>query len=604
MPDSCCKTSTTSIGEKYEVPLVSPGPTLLHYDNHHQQQPMRPPPGFPPLNEQYVPSSFSTTNFHNGYSFANAPNVQVPSFNDAETNPFLADQKLIPNDIAKEMYMSMWNENKKLQNSVINILYDLLENPSLVFKGQIRLNKILKIIEKILLEQNNHSTVAKTPSASNSTSEPTLNDAGPSTSYNTNNETFVKQDVNASTFSMSNPFGMNSDDKPQSNAAFTYGSDGFAFKTNWNQSEINPLTSVPPLTSPAPSTFTNHISSANTFLPNTNQDGENVPVTPVSPAVATNANLFNNFSEFLDNVNIQFANMLKDTNPFKFPTDQMQIPEMQNERTSHNYDAGNASHFSAKNPQSHSKTETANIHAMNNCFTPARHVSENYTPRIVYESGPVMYNTQKKQADADSRQNICNNNFNNIQNSQSLELGQDKKPTSQLANDTSYTQHKVINQVTKDNSQVDEKYVPRASTYYTQVSQPIINDESTYCQQNGNVNNLLSHSWNQIEIPDSRWMKSKFSNIPLVNHNENAALSNLARQDWNCNNGRNSMSQKMNEATNSNHIFKFNDHDKERPINIQTNSWNNTENKSVQLMEPININSFVFQRIGTTLLNI
>lgn len=425
MPDNCCKATSTE--EKYEVPLVSSGPTLPHYDNHHQQQSVRPPPGFPPLGEQRIPSNLSTTNFHNDYSFPNASNAKASVFSDAETttNPFLIDE-LIPNDIAT-MYMSIWNQNKQLQISVIDILYDLLERSSLAFKGQIQLNKMLKIIEKVLLEQKTeHSTVTKTPSASNSASGTTLNDVGSAQKapYNLNSETFTKQDFNANIFSMSNPFGVKDDDKPQSNAAFPYGSDSFTFKINWNQSdELNPHMQMPLSTTanPVPSTFINHIPPTNTFLPNTNQDGENVSKTPVSSAVPTststntikntntNTNTSNyNFSEFLDSLNAQFANMLKDTNSFKFPmTDRMQVPKTQNEQTSHTYDTGITSHLSTGNhTQSHAlKTETANIHAKSNHFTPAKYVSENYTPRIVYESGPVMYNTQKKQAGVDARQN-------------------------------------------------------------------------------------------------------------------------------------------------------------------------------------------------------
>ncbi|XP_077274213.1 uncharacterized protein LOC143903962 isoform X2 [Temnothorax americanus] len=659
MPDNCCKATSTE--ETFEVPLVSPKSTL-HYDSHHQQQPVRPPPGFPPLGEQRVPPNLSSTNFHNGYSFANASNAKAV-FNDAEatTNPFLTDE-LIYND-AKQIYMSLWNETKNLQSSVADILYEPLK-PSLAFKDLIQLNKILTITKKVLLEQKSDcSTGTKTPSTPNPASGTTLNDAGsaPKASYNLNSETFTK-DFNANTILMSNPFGANGDDRPQSNAAFLgYSSDGFTFKSNWSQSdELNPHMQIPspqmppPTASPAPPTFINHIPPASTFIPNTNQNGENVPVTPVSPAILTSAS--SNSSEFLDTVNIQFANMLKDTNPFKFyMTNGMQVPETQNERTSHNYDADITSYFSAINPQnSHApNTETVNIHAGSNCFTPAGHVGENYTPRIVYEAGPVMYNTQKKQADAnarqntcsnnldnilnahvsenytpkivyesgpvmyntqkqqvnaDARQNTCNNNSDNIQNAQSRELRQDKKPTSQVANDiaVSYTQqHKVTNQITRDNPQVDKNYVTRPPAYYTQGSQPVIKGEPIYYQQNSNVNNLRQpvslQSWTQTEVPE-HWANLRFQNsVPVSNHNENPAFgipTTFSRQDWNCDNGRKFAPREMTEATDSSNIFKFKDsHDKERPIDGYAKSCN-IEHGSVQ-QRTCDIDSFVFQKIDS-----
>ncbi|XP_071647994.1 uncharacterized protein [Temnothorax longispinosus] len=660
MPDNCCKATSTE--ETFEVPLVSPKSTL-HYDSHHQQQPVRPPPGFPPLGEQRVPPNLSSTNFQNGYSFANTMNAKASVFNNAEatTNPFLTDELIYDN--AKQIYMSLWNESKKLQSSVTDILYELLK-PSIAFKDLIQLHKILTIMENVLLEQKSDcSTGTKTPSTPNPASGTTLNDAGsaPKASYNLNSETFTK-DFNANTISMSNPFGANGDDRPQSNAAFSsYSSDGFTFKTNWNQSdELNPHMQMPspqmppPTGSPAPPTFINHIPPVSTFIPNTNQNDENVPVTPVSPAIPTSAS--SNSSEFLETVNTQFANMLKDTNPFKFyMTNRMQVPETQNERTFYNYDADITSYFSAKNPQnSHApKTETVNIHAGSTCFTPAGHVGENYTPRIVYEAGPVMYNTQKKQADAnarqntcsnnldnilnahvsenytpkmvyesgpvmyntqkqqvnaDARQNTCSNNSDNIQNAQSRELRQDKKPTSQAANDiaASYTQqHKVTNQITRDNPQVDENYVTRPPAYYTQGSQPIIKGEPTYYQQNSNVNNLRqpvsSQSWTQTEVPEY-WANLKFQNsVPVSNHNENPAFgtpTTFFRQDWNCDNGRRFAPREMTEATDSSNIFKFKDsHDKERPIDSYAKSCN-IEHGSVQ-QRTRDIDSFVFQKIDS-----
>jgi len=603
MPENCCKATATE--EKHETPLIPSGPTL-HYDNHHQ--PVRPPPGFPPFTEQRIPSNgaIPSRNFQNCYSFANTSNISntlntnAPISGDvrATTNPFLADQQFISNDIAKQMYMSIWNENKKLQTSIIEVLNVLMERLSLSVKDHIQLNKILKIIEKVLLEQKDN--YSKTPS--NLTNGTTLNDidSAQKTPYNLNSETVVNQEFNVNTFSMSNPFGINSGDKPQSNAMFfTY--DGLAFKNNWSLS--NEFSS-PSSTTANPSSFVN---------------SENIPL-KIPVAHAMPASTSNNFSECLDSMNIQFANMLKDTNPFKSSIiDGMQIPETRNERTANNYDADIASYLSTKNPQSNAlKAETANIHARSNCFTPVNnveYVSENYTPRIVYESGPVMYNTQKKQTDADidanARQNICNNNFDNIQNAQSVELGQyDKNSASQVqpANDIAAPQHIVINKITKDNSQVDENYITRQAVHHVQGLQSIINSETTYYQQNGNVDNLRpvsSQTWNQIEIPE--YSNSKFQNsVPLLNHNEstsNRYCTLLSCQDWNRDNGRKSIPRETNEATNSmNYVFEDN-HDKERLMDIYPNSWYN-KNESVQNMNAACSSPFVFQKIGMILLNI
>lgn len=608
MPDNLIRQSdckATSTEEKHEVPLVSPGPTLPRYDNHH---PVKPPPGFLPLGDQCIPSN--ARSIYNDYSF-------TPVFNDTEptTNPFLADQQFVSGDAIKQMYMSVWNENKKLQLRVSEILHDLLEHSSLSFKDHVQLNKMLKIIERALLEQkDNRSTVVKTPSASNLMNGTTSNiDVGlaQKASYNLNSETFASQDLIANTFSMSNPFNVNSD-RPQNNTTFsTYGPDGFAFKTNWSQSsEVSPRVQMSPSTtpSPTPSMFVNHIPPVNTLPPKVSQ--ENIPLsTPVPPVAPTSAGTPTNFSEFLDNVKVQFTNMLKDTNPFKASMTEMQVPETQNERMAHNYDAGLASYFSATNSQSYApKTEIANIHARSNCFTPAGHAGENYTTKIVYESGPVMYNTQKKQADIDARLNACSNNYNNVQNAQSLELGQcGTKLTSQPANNiaASHTQHKAINhQMMRE--QVNETYITQPSTYYVQNSQPVTNNEPIYYQQNGNANNsrsLSSQSWSPENMVNSKFQNS----VPLSNHNENALFAppvTLSRQDWNCDNSRRSVLQK-NEATDSSYSFTFKDgYNKERPTVTYANSWYNIENESIQHRNAACNNTFLFQKIGTILLNI
>ncbi|KYN06684.1 hypothetical protein ALC62_02342 [Cyphomyrmex costatus] len=556
VPENCYKVTSTE--EKHEVPLVSFESTLPKYDSHCQQQPVRPPPGFHPLSEQRFPSNASRS-FQNG-SFknpsTNASNTKSSVFGDVRTNPFLSDEQFIPSDVVKQLYMTVWNENKQLHTGVTEILYDLLEHSSLSLKNQIQLNKILKIIKKTLLNQKDGFTDMKIPTSVNFTSGMTSNDVDltQKASYNLNNETVANQEPNVNTPSMSNPFAINIDDKPQCNTASSaYGLDSFSFKSNWSQSdEFSSRMQIPPSTAtPTSSMFINYIPPVNTFFSKANQDGENISVmTPVPPAVPMNTNTLNNFSEFLNNMNNQFTSMLKDTNPFKFSmtdvsgSNEMQASETQTEQIVSNYDTDIASYLSTKNLQSNAlKTETANIHARNNGFTSISnlgHVNESYTPRIVYESGPITYNIQKKQPDletnANVKQNACSSNFDNIQNAQSLKLEQNSKKlasqVSQSANDIAslHNQHTVINNNIRDNFQNDENYVTRLSTYFMQGSQ-LTNSESIYRHQNSapdNLQTVSSQSWNQFEIPD--WANSKFQNsIPLLNHNEKT----LSYQDWN-----------------------------------------------------------------------
>ncbi|XP_011159962.2 uncharacterized protein LOC105195977 isoform X1 [Solenopsis invicta] len=572
-----CKVTPT---EKHVVPPVSPGPTLPLHDNH-PQQPVRPPPGFLPLSDQRILSNASPRDFHNDYSFTNMLNANTPIFGNTEPtptkNPFLAEQQFVPGDMYKH-YMSVIDNNKKLQLKVNEILHDLLERSSLSFDDHVQLNKMLQIIEDSLSRQKNKAVV-KTSSASNFTSGTTSNvsaNLAQKTSYNLSSDTFARQELNSNTFSMSNPFGMNGNDRPQNNATcFTYDKDGFAFKTNWSQSgDVSPCMQMPPSTtpSPTPSMFVNHVPPTNIFSPKVSQ--ENVPlVTSVPPAAPTSVGAPTNVSEILDNVNVQFTNMLKDTNPFKVSMTGIHIPETQNERRDHNYDAKLASYLSASNSQSHpSKTETANIHPRNNCFMPAGHASENYTSKIVYESGPVMYNTQSKRAGVDARLSACN--YDNVQNAQFLELGQyNMKSTSQPAN-TLHTQHKTINdQMTRE--QVNG-YVTQPSTYYMQNSQSVTNHEPYY-QQYGNANNLPSstQSWNSEYLVNSKFQNS----VPLSNCNENTSYASSVTlpQDWSYYNRRNSIEK---EATDS-----------------YTSSWPNTE--SIQHKNVASNNNFLFQQIDS-----
>ncbi|XP_011688038.1 PREDICTED: uncharacterized protein LOC105450087 isoform X2 [Wasmannia auropunctata] len=606
---------------QYQQQPMRPAATPVHHDNQYQQQPTRPPPGFSPLGEQRIPSDASPKNSQNGCCFASASNASDVSstrmsiFDDAEamTNPFLADEQYMPNDLIKQFNMSIWNDSKMLQSELTDILCDLLEHTSLSILNQMELNKILRIIKKVLLtrKESYSAEKAKASSTSNLASGMASNDAGSAQkAFNFNSETAANREFNANTFPTLNPFNTNGP-STQSNAFSPQNSsDGFTFRSNWSQSDdLGSRMPMPPsaATTSVPSAFINHTSSANTFLPKASQNGENVPLaTPISPT-PTNTNIPNNLSEYLDSVNAQFANMLKDTNPFKPPvTNATQVPEMQNERTAGSYDAGIArsSYHPTQNPQGTLQTETTNMHARSNCFTPAGnqgHVSENYTPRMVYESGPVMYNTQKKQAaDASVRQNACSSN--NVQNAQKpFEFGQSigKRPASRVSQPVSATpQHKMMsNKMMRDSLPIDETYA-RPSAYYAQSSQPVVNGDSNYYQQNSNADNLRpapSQGWRQVDASE-HWTDSKFQNsVPSSSHSESSTFvksTSLPHQDWNCDK---SVPREMNKATDLSNAFNVKeDRDKERLMDICTNSWYNTENGSIQKRNP-----FVFQKIDS-----
>ncbi|XP_070523278.1 uncharacterized protein [Cardiocondyla obscurior] len=591
MPENCCKATL----KEETAPLVTIGPTIMHYENP-QQMPVKPPPGFAPIVEQHISSNLSNnTNYiasSNKFSFTDLPNAKEPAFNDVKmtTNPFLTDQQFIPNDkpVAEETYMSVWNENKKLHTTINDILYDLLHHSRLALEEQTHLNKSLQIINEVLMEQKAECLI--TMKGSKPENEITTNDAASAQkTFNFNSEDFAKRDLSINTFATSNPFNVNAqaaDNRPQNNATFsTYGSDNFATKSSWDQSDkLNSHLQMSSTTStrlPAPSPFVNDISSTNIFFPSINRGNS---VTSMPSSDLTNTNIFQTYSNCLENMTHQFANMLKDTNPFKYSVTKP-VQEAPKEQTSRSYNASILPYVSANsNPHNVPNTETTNVHTKTN-YTPVGHAGENYTTKIVYESGPVMYNTQQKRVDVNAKQNACNNNLENIQSTQSFELGQDKKLTSQPANNiaTSYTQHKVTNQMTKDSSQVNENYITKQPTLYTQASQPIVNNESIYYQQNSNANSLQSVFWNLhfLNPPTSEyWTPNlKPNNIPLLNRNENVAFgtpTTAFRQDWN---------------------FDGN-HDKEKSVEqkeMYSSSQNNHWNPPVQKKD----DSFIFKKIDS-----
>ncbi|XP_070165329.1 uncharacterized protein [Polyergus mexicanus] len=706
MSDSRCIATFTE--EMYEkVPLGSSKQTHLCRDSLEQHS-IRPPPGFAPLSEKPSLSSMSPRTVSDIYSLGNTSNVKT-SYSNAEmiTNPFLSDQQfvndnIIPNDIAKQIFTQIWNENVQLIINLTQILYDIMECSPLnrnIFENhmtiQYHFNKFLKSFEKRLIPDNDQSTVSTSSTSLNLARETTpdkvslaekmpinsntesfvnrklagmnnlsLNLARETSSdkiglaektpINSNTENFVNQKLagmsnlslnlarettpdkvglaektpinpNAESFvnrklasmsnlSLSNPF--NDDKPPQTHNMFSaYCSNGYTFATNWHQSDgFNPHGQIPSPVTPtsARSMFNNCGPSsvmANVFFPNVDQGNENSSATkPVSPMIPMNAGSNNNrnSSSFFSTVNSEWANIFKETNPFKFSIIN-DMPEKQNERIANNYDTNSASYLSVKNLHDHSlKMEAVNIHAASNGFTAAEHVNvnsaENYTPRIVYEAGPVMYNTQKKQTDADMKHSTCNSNFKNDCNVALKKHCSNKELSSQSANDiaTLHSKH--------DSSHIDEGYVTRPPINYTlQDSPSIISSKPNYHQQNERI--VSPQTWKQVEIPE-HWINSQFRNgAPLQNPNERPAFSKLvnfpSHKDWNCNNNKEPITQNMNGMIDLSYIFQRND--KEKPLDMYKNFWNNPsyieKQKSTEYKNANSVfvfgTSFVFQKIDS-----
>lgn len=632
MSDSRCKSTSTE--ETPETVLLVSSEQTHQCRDGLEQRSMRPPPGFAPLGKKPSLSNVPTRSFNDIYSFGSTSNAKTSSHGNAEvtTNPFLSDQELvndnvIPKDTAKQIFMANWSENVQSFVKCTEIVYDMLEHSPHILNRNIfenymtlqhHLKKFLKMFEEALILDSDQSTSSASLNLAKETTDKVGSAQKINTPINSNAESFVNQKLAGMSNLSSNPFG---DDRPPQNHTAFSASNGHTFTTNWHQSDgFSPRVQVPSPLTPASACSANYVSSAataNVFFPNSDQNSE-IPISPamkpVFPVISMNADVSNNnhnLSSFCNTANSEFANVFKETNPFRFSmTDNMQIPETQSEPMANSYDTHPASYLSVKNLQDHSlKMEALNINTGNNSFTAAEHVNvngaESYTPRIVYEAGPVMYNTQKKQTDADVKQNACNSNFKNDRNVSLKRRYDDKELPSQSANDitTSYSK--------RDSSHIDEGYVTRLSTDCTlQNSPPIISGEAIYHQQNVNANERIvsAQAWKQVEIPE-RWVNSQLRNgVPLQNHNEKSTTSTSinfsSHKDWNCDNNRESVTRGMSGMADLSYIFQWND--KERATDIYKNYWNYLsyiENQKFTQYNNANSDfffdiSFVFQKIG------
>lgn len=600
--DSHCKaTSTEELHEK-----VSSISEQTHQSRDgFEQHSMRPPPGFAPLCEKKPNlSNMSARNFNDMYSFGNTSNAKTSSYADMTTNPFLTDQQfvndnIIPNDVAKQIFMTIWNKNVQLFAKLTEILCELLERSPLnkkIFENhmiiQHHLNRFLEKFEKALIPSDSDTSSLGSLSLAREMTDKFGSLQNINSSMNLNAEDFANQKLagNLSNLSLSNPF---SDDRPpQTHPMFpTYGSTGYTFPSNWHQSDgfsphVQVLSPVTPSSTPSMFNFGSS-SAANVFFPNVDQgNAKNAPaMKPTYPVISMNADVSNNnrnSASFFSLASNEFANVptFKETNPFRRSsmTDNMQIPqrpEMQSEQMANSYDTNPTSYLSVQNLQDHAaKMEAANVHAGNSGFTATEHINsingaEGYTPRIIYEAGPVMYNTQKKQTDADVKQNTCNSDFKNDRN---------VPFKGQYDN--------------KELSQID----------YTLQNSQIRKNESIYHQQNGNTNEriIFSQAWKQVEIPE-RWIKSQIENAPSQNHIEKPTIDTSINFSSIYNNKESVTQDGMADLS---YIFQRND--KEKQMDLYNNFLNNLcyiENK--KCIEYNNKNndffvdiSFVFHKIG------
>ncbi|XP_029160285.1 uncharacterized protein LOC114932280 [Nylanderia fulva] len=563
-------TSTEDLNEM--APTVSEQTPLQSRENLEQYW-MRPPPGFAPLGEKTGLPNISARNFHDVYTFGSTSKTSSSDNKDMTTNPFLTDQQfindnVIPNDVGKQIFTTIWNKNLQLITMLAEFLYDLLERSPLnkkIFENhmiiQHHLNRFLEKFVKTLKPLDNDTS----SSASLNLVRETTDKFGSTQNINSpmpnlNAEGFVNQKLaaNLSNLLLSNSFG---DDRPmQTHPVFpTYGSNNYTFSSSWHQSDkISPRVQVP--SSPVPrtpssvsSTFgSSSAPTPNVFFPNTDQgNAQNFPAMKQAYSmISMNTDVSNNnrnSSSFFSTANSEFANMFKETNPFRCSmTDNMQIPqrpETQSEPMANNYDTNATSYLPMKNLQEHAaKMETVNIHAENSGFTIPKYVNnissaEGYTPRVIYEAGPVMYNMQKKQTDADVIQNACNNDFKNDRNV-SINGQCDKKDLfSPSAND-------IASSYLKNSSHIDESYITQPPTDCTLQNSPQIrNNESIYHQQNVKTNEriIFSQAWKHVEIPECL-IKSQIGSVPSQNHNEkpiiNTSINFSSSKDWNCEKNR------------------------------------------------------------------
>ncbi|XP_011347444.1 uncharacterized protein LOC105285145 isoform X2 [Ooceraea biroi] len=504
--DYCSKTTSTK--QMHEVPLVSPGQTLLQCCNPEQQPTVKPPPGFLPLD---LPNIYSLGN--------------TSSFGKAETttNPFLDDPlpDTIPTDGVKQIFAQTWKENTQLQVKLSRFFYNLLECLSIkrdtfdsYIKQQRQVNSILKNMEKEFILAADDGFVSPRPMAptSNLVNEMTPRPIS-KTSFHPNDEFAA-----AAPSSLPNLFSGNSSTSQAAlfNTAH-YDVNNFAFK-NWRQpvDEFNPRVQVPSqaAVNPMPAIPSNYGAATGSTFQKTDHENKHVP--SMKPR-RTNTVSSSSSSGFFSTKSDVYNDVPKETNPFRLSMiGEIQIPDTPSEqRVNNNYNP-NTAYLSTINLQNYTtNVEPANVYPKTDAFLYACDVKNgNYTPRIVYEAGPVMYNVQKKEANANMTQSAYCNNFDNSQVSSFLLKQCNEEFPSQLVTNMAA--------LSLNSAHLDEGYVTRPSTTHNPQDSPsMINDEPKYYQTDVNSPSVLAQPWKKVEIPE-RWVNSQFENnafTPTYNNN-------------------------------------------------------------------------------------
>jgi len=340
----------TSIEQIHEVPFVLPKKTL--YRDNLQEELLKPPPGFLPLN-----------------SFDILKNASSYSKVETATNPFLDDQlpDIISIDFAKQIFAHTWKENTQLQIKLSRILYDLLECSSIkkcIFQNYIikqrQINNILKDIEKKLI-----SSIVD------------VSDGDRSTSGSVNETTVFDDDSNDEFIALniaSNLLNLIDDDRSTNQDTLLnsvcHNLNDFPCKKDQAQS-IEEFSSHISFQSPS----TNHksmifdnyevatsLSFQETDHKNTNKSSME-SVSPLTPIVGDSSNNSNNndssSSSSFFSVKAGKHNVHKETNPFKRSMSR-ESKDQESEQKVNNYNP-NSTDILAINLQNH----TSNVECIN-----------------------------------------------------------------------------------------------------------------------------------------------------------------------------------------------------------------------------------------------
>jgi len=586
----CYKMSTEQI---HEVPLVSPEQIL--YCNNQQEESLKPPPGFLPLNLSDIlknASSFDKT--------------------ETTTNPFLDNElsNIVSMDIAKQVFAQIWKKNTQLQIKLSKIVYDLLESSSIkksTFQNYIikqhQVNNILKDIEKLISSVANVSAVDR--STPDSLNEMALLDD------------HLNDEFDALNTTSSNLLNLFDDDRLINQTALLNSVhrslNDFTFKNN--QSQSNEFSSHIQVPSQSPINCKSMLLdnyAVGTSFPFQKIDHENTnkpSIDSISSVTPTIDNSSNNSNNNDSNSSSSFFktgihNIRKETNPFKRST----IKEIQiSEQKANNYNPSSVDLFAINLQNDTSKIESINIHSKTDAFSPAAYASDvngnNYTSTI-YETNPVICDTQKRKTNADVKamQDICKNRDSIQMTSFALEQ-YDKELLSQLTNEMTALSLKYGN-----DTYIDEDIIQPSTTHNLQNLSLMATNELKCHEEDTNMHlsNVSAQSWKKIEIPE-RWISKLENNVSSDIHNADLKTINTSTNissNQNCDN--NKESQDSDNINNLNYASQRNDDeklmDKHRYVEneiFKENEISNQENLSKNSGSNFLFkNCFVFHKIG------